>query len=99
MGLTQAQLAQRVGCALITLKKIERDERRPSQQMAELLAEYLAVAEPQRNQFFRMARGQFVESAPSADALRLPAYLENLPHQPSSRFVARQRELAQLQTH
>src|SRR4051812_39804537 len=57
MELTQAQLGQRVGCAAITIKKIENDERRPSQQVAELLAEHLAIPQPERAQFFSMARG------------------------------------------
>jgi transcriptional regulator with XRE-family HTH domain len=38
---TRAGLAQRVGCAEITLRKIEADERRPSEQIAERLAECL----------------------------------------------------------
>ncbi|HET9224445.1 MAG TPA: helix-turn-helix transcriptional regulator, partial [Roseiflexaceae bacterium] len=29
LDLTQAELAQRVGCAMVTIKKIEADERRP----------------------------------------------------------------------
>jgi predicted ATPase/DNA-binding XRE family transcriptional regulator len=99
LDLTQAQLAQRVGCALITLKKIERDERRPSQEMAELLAEHLAVPQPERAPFLSMARGQFVPTAPSLDDLRTPSYLATLPHQSPHRFVARQRELAQLGAH
>ncbi|NIP28426.1 MAG: helix-turn-helix transcriptional regulator, partial [Phycisphaerae bacterium] len=35
---TRNQLARRIGCAAVTIKKIERDERRPSRQIAELLA-------------------------------------------------------------
>lgn len=99
MDLTQAQVAQRVGCAVITLKKIESDERRPSQQMAELLAEYLAVPQPERAQFLGMARGEYLTAAPSADALHLPTYLAGTNGEPPSRFVGRQRQLVQLQTH
>ena len=43
LDLTQTALAEQVGCALVTVKKIERDERRPSRGMAELLADHLAV--------------------------------------------------------
>jgi tetratricopeptide (TPR) repeat protein/transcriptional regulator with XRE-family HTH domain len=99
MDLTQAQLAQRVGCAVITLKKIEGDERRPSQHMAELLAESLLVPQPERAQFLSMARGEYLPTAPSADALHMPSYLAGLADESSSRFVGRQRELAQLQAH
>jgi transcriptional regulator with XRE-family HTH domain len=43
LDLTQAALAQRVGCAVITIQKIEADERRPSRQIAERLADQLAI--------------------------------------------------------
>jgi adenylate cyclase len=99
MELTQEQLAQRIGCAVITLKKIERDERRPSQSMAELLASCLMVPQTERAQFLSMARGEFVPTTPSPDELRLPSYLATVIHNPPLRFVARQRELAQLQAH
>lgn len=38
---TQAELAQRLGCSLATIRKIESDSRRPSRQMAGLLADGL----------------------------------------------------------
>ncbi|MCB0025312.1 MAG: helix-turn-helix transcriptional regulator, partial [Caldilinea sp.] len=38
LDLTQTDLARQVGCALVTISKIERDERRPSRQMAGILA-------------------------------------------------------------
>ena len=44
LDLTQQELAQQVGCAVITVQKIEADERRPSKQMAELFAKYLEIA-------------------------------------------------------
>jgi len=65
LDLTQAILAQRVGCSLVTIRKIERDERRPSRQIAELLADQLLIPEADRAQFIRMARGEFVAAAPS----------------------------------
>jgi len=43
LDLTQEELAQCVGCAMVTLRKIEADERRPSPQMAERLAYCLAL--------------------------------------------------------
>src|SRR6188472_1159140 len=99
LDLTQAQLGQRVGCAVITIKKIERDERRPSQQIAELLAEHLAVPQGERAQFLSMARGQLFPSTPSGDELRMPAYLTALEEEAArAPFVGRRRELNQLQT-
>ncbi|NJM40106.1 MAG: helix-turn-helix transcriptional regulator [Anaerolineae bacterium] len=37
-GLTQAELAQQLNCALITLRKIEAEERRPSPEMVQRMA-------------------------------------------------------------
>jgi predicted ATPase/transcriptional regulator with XRE-family HTH domain/Tfp pilus assembly protein PilF len=58
LDLTQAALARQVGCATVTISKLERDERRPSRQMAELLAEHLAVPDEQRVQFLTAACGE-----------------------------------------
>ena len=58
LDLTQAQLADQIGCALITLKKIESDERRPSVQMAERLAMCLHIGPAFWPQFVRIARGE-----------------------------------------
>ncbi len=58
LDLTQADLARRVGCATVTVSKMERDERRPSRQMAELLAEHLAVPEEQQVRFLDAALGE-----------------------------------------
>ena len=44
LDLTQNDLAQRTGCALTTIRKIETDARRPSRQMAERLAEVLELS-------------------------------------------------------
>ena len=43
LDLTQQQLAQEIGCSPSLIFKIESDERRPSRQMAELLAEKLDI--------------------------------------------------------
>ncbi len=57
LDLTQDQLARKVGCALITIKKLEADERRPSRQIAERLLEVLAIPEDDQVAFLRLARG------------------------------------------
>ena len=44
LDLTQHDLAQLVGCALVTIQKIEEGRRRPSRQVAALLAEHLAIS-------------------------------------------------------
>ena len=99
LDLTQAALAQRVGCAVVTIKKIEQDMRRPSQQMAQLLANELAIPAVQRDTFIQLGRGQFVPSSKfPQEALRPPAFLQQVV--PAARndppFVTRERELAQL---
>src|SRR4030095_5245150 len=57
LDLTQQVLAERVGCSLAAIKKIEGDERRPSRQIAERLADVLGVPAGQREMFLAVARG------------------------------------------
>ncbi len=54
--LTQQELAQRVGCSPSLIFKIESDERRPSRQVAELLAQHLEIPDDQRELFIKVAR-------------------------------------------
>ncbi len=54
--LTQAELARRVGCATITLRKIEADALRPSVQIAERLAMALNIPLEERAGFIRLGR-------------------------------------------
>src|SRR5215216_3374201 len=56
LGLTQDELARRVGCAAITVRKIEADDIRPSQQIAERLALALGVPVDDRDAFVHLAR-------------------------------------------
>src|SRR5947207_11648717 len=60
LDLTQSELARRVGCAEVTIQKIEADERRPSSQIAELLAEHLGIPLGDRAAFLQHARGEVV---------------------------------------
>jgi len=68
LDLTQEALARQVGCAEVTIKKIEADERRPSRQIAERLADSLEIAPADRVAFLRAARGEL-----AADRLDMPA--------------------------
>src|SRR5687767_9022449 len=56
LDMTQQELAQRVGCSLSLIFKIESDARRPSRQVAELLAEHLGIPPGQRALFLKVAR-------------------------------------------
>ncbi len=87
LDLTQAELADQVGCAVTTLQKIEADERRPSKQMTERLADALAVSPDARSNFIRFAR---------LSAFNTPALFINLPSQ-SVPFFGREFELASIE--
>jgi serine/threonine protein kinase/DNA-binding XRE family transcriptional regulator len=56
LDLTQEELARRVGCAAITIRKIEAGDLRPSQQIAKRLAQALAIPLNDRAEFVRQAR-------------------------------------------
>src|SRR6266511_2659893 len=56
LDLTQDELARQVGCAIGTIKKIETDERRPSKQLAERLADCLEIPATERADFLKAAR-------------------------------------------
>jgi predicted ATPase/transcriptional regulator with XRE-family HTH domain/TPR repeat protein len=66
LDLTQEELAQIVGCSKSAIRKIEADERRPSRQIAALLAERLEIAPEERSQFIKVARAEL-------SAVRIPA--------------------------
>jgi predicted ATPase/DNA-binding XRE family transcriptional regulator len=75
--LTQAELARKVGCATITVQKIEADERRPSRDMARWLAEALEIGVSERQRFLRLARaGRTLTTRDQAALDRRPT---NLP--------------------
>src|SRR5262245_61014977 len=58
LDLTQAELAERVGCALGTVRKIELDERRPSKQIAARLADQLQLPSEELAVFLKAARAE-----------------------------------------
>jgi predicted ATPase/transcriptional regulator with XRE-family HTH domain len=76
LDLTQEDLAQRVGCAAVTLRKIEADQRRPSSQMAERLATCLALPGEECPAFLAAAVGRRASarlSSPAGPDTRRPA--------------------------
>jgi transcriptional regulator with XRE-family HTH domain len=90
LDLTQEELAQRVPCAVITLQKLEADQRRPSKQMAERLAKHLGIAVEERQAFVRFARMKPGAHWPEMPAAQLAIWspwlrhLTNLPVPPTS---------------
>src|SRR5574338_803105 len=59
LDLTRESLADRVGCSVSTIRKLEEEERRPSTQIAELLAEIFNIPTNERSAFLRFARGDW----------------------------------------
>ncbi len=57
LDLTQAELAERAGCTVFALRKIESGERRPSKQLAALLAQALEISDAALDAFVAAARG------------------------------------------
>ena len=68
LKLTRVEFARRIGCSVSTLRKIEDSERRPSSQIAELMANCLNIPPAQRSTFVKVARGEL-----SVDHLSLPS--------------------------
>jgi predicted ATPase/DNA-binding XRE family transcriptional regulator len=97
LDLTREELARQVGCASETIKKIERDERRPSRQIAELLADALAVSPEEREHFLLSARGErTVEGLQPLSQPQKPLPSpHNLPHHPTP-FLGRANELTKI---
>jgi predicted ATPase/transcriptional regulator with XRE-family HTH domain len=105
LDLTQTELAQRAGCSVPALRKIEAGDRRPSKQLAELLARSLEIPSEEQTTFIKVARGELsverlsvsprtagdrYQSAPKPDQTR-----GNLPGMLTA-FIGREPELAAL---
>lgn len=98
--LTREEFAKRVGCSVSALQKIEYGERRPSTQIAELMANCLEVPPEERLIFVRVARREL-----SVDRLYpgwksvatpiIPSRKFNLPISPTP-LIGREHELEQL---
>ena len=65
----QLGLARQVGCSSVTIKKIERNERRPSVQLTQLLAQHLQSPESEQDNFVRRARGEYVPELVSPEKI------------------------------
>ena len=97
--LTREELGKRVGCSVSLLRKIEVGERRPSAQIAELMANCLDIPPGERSTFVRVARGELnvdrllPESKPADTSISSPK--TKLPIFPTP-LIGRQREVEQL---
>ena len=95
LDLTQAELAAKTGCAVTTIKKLETDARRPSRQLAERLAEALALPEAERQILLAEAGLPPLSPAISRDA-ESQSPLPPVPPASPGPLIGRTRELAQL---
>ncbi len=104
LDLTREQLASRVGCSVSALRKIEDDQRRPSRQIAELMARGLEIPADYSYDFVKAARGllsvERLEALSTSShhpaVLPAPRNAQNsLPVLPTP-LIGRQRELAEL---
>lgn len=75
LDMTQAALADRVGCAEISIRKIEADAFRPSREIAEVLATCLQIPPAERAMFLQVARAERCSDRLTAaqTALNMPA--------------------------
>lgn len=104
LGLTQAELGQRIGYARETVRKVEAGARSPSRQMAEQLAEHLEIPATERAAFLALARPDArladLPVPPPTGAVGPRASLGSpwaaLPTPPTE-LIGRERELADLQ--
>ncbi len=98
LDLTQVGLASQVGCSAETIRKIEAEERRPSAQIVERLAEIFNIPANERKSFLRFARGE-LRSAPAETSVNFPWYTSakpiysNLPATVTS-LIGREHEIA-----
>ncbi|HET6313368.1 MAG TPA: helix-turn-helix domain-containing protein, partial [Chloroflexia bacterium] len=81
LGMTRDDLADQVGCAAVTIIKIERGQRRPSRQVAECIAAALRISPDEREAVVQWARGTLDAAVPSVPALSTQAST-NAPAEP-----------------
>jgi predicted ATPase/DNA-binding XRE family transcriptional regulator len=98
LDLTQQELAQRVGCSVSAILKIEADERRPSRQVAELLAQYLEIPADQIDVFLKVARKEKTADSLGEISVSIQPSAHLISHIPSSvgPLIGRDTELAEI---
>lgn len=99
-GWTQEQLADKVGCSAIAIRKFESEERRPSEQIVERLAHIFQIPVKEQAAFLRFARGNWFSSPEikTASPWYQTGKRSNLPASLSS-FIGREQQIADLTTY
>lgn len=88
LDLTQAELAERLFCAKGTVRRLEADDLRPSKQLAEQIAEVLAVPTEQRAAFIAFARANVQDGTP-VDFVHAQQATPPSPTSPTARIARR----------
>ena len=108
LDLTQEELAHRVECAPITIRKLEGDKMRPSKQLAESLSRSLGISPSQSEEFVQFARATGLETpqrlppdvSPGGNGHTSASSLSNKPRTnlpaPIATFIGREKEQADL---
>lgn len=97
LDLTRKAFADQVGCAEVTLRRIENDTLKPSKELAFILLETLGIPEHERLQWVQFARGhaeypeQPLASFPAKSLTNLPLLLTT--------FIGREKEQAEIIKH
>ena len=89
LDLTQQELADQVGCARITLRRIESGALKPSKELATVLLEKLVISNVELTQWVFFARG--VSSFPLSPSPTSNKPITNLPA-PLTTFIGREKE-------
>lgn len=84
-GWTQKELALRLNCSISALRKMESEERHPSAQVVERLAEVFEIPPDQRRLFLRFARGDWQAANPdTSEGAPFPlSHLDPRAHSPT----------------
>jgi predicted ATPase/DNA-binding XRE family transcriptional regulator len=93
LDLSQQTFANQVGCAEVTLRRIEAGTLKPSKELASILLEKLGIPESERSQWVSFARGLSDFPSQSLPSSNKPK--SNLPA-PITTFIGREKELAEV---
>lgn len=93
LDLSRQAFADQVGCAEVTLRRIEAGTLKPSKELASILLERLGIPEAERPQWISFARGLSSFPLSSPPASNKP--LSNLPA-PITTFIGREKEQSEV---
>jgi transcriptional regulator with XRE-family HTH domain len=86
LHLTQQELGRLAGCSVATIRKLESEERRPSPDVAALLASALRLPEHEHAAFLRFARGESSRTPSAVPSSATEATLRPL-HPPTNLLI------------